>query len=313
MKILVASLALFVLVSCGTTSKKVINLPPLGPNVPVQMFYSKPNIKFDVVCEIEAKGNNSIGGGYTQKEDFEPMFKTEARKCGADGVIFGFMHGFRDGAVTAQATGIRILGQPAAVTDEKQMTAYSLAIQSHDLPKIRLLLEKVPKKRFDRAPTDDELVNLGLYIATLDGATCDKNVIQLLETEYEGRVTSFKPIQMSGGNKFDSDSPLCENVMARSLPRMEDKVSAVAAVNNHYVDLLNGADKKAVDQKAGRYLLLLEAAAKLIVESCQLSETDPVCAIKGSYMDFATRTKAVPLLAVKKNAKAVLGVFSSAK
>ena len=71
-----------------TTSKKLVDLPLLADDAPVQKFWSEPNIKYEKVCEIEADGNNYLGGAYTQKEDFEDMFKKEVRKCGADGVIF---------------------------------------------------------------------------------------------------------------------------------------------------------------------------------------------------------------------------------
>lgn len=103
---------------CGTTSTKLIDLPPLAVDAPVKMFWSLPNIKYDNVCDIEAIGSNSLFRSFTYKTDFENMFKAEARKCGANGVIFKSMFGYRKGSVTALAAGIRIKSQAAKLTGE---------------------------------------------------------------------------------------------------------------------------------------------------------------------------------------------------
>ncbi len=125
------------LIGCGTTSKKLMELPPLAEDAPVQVFWSEPNVKYERVCEIEAKGNNSLGGMYTKKEDFETMFKKEARKCGADAVIYSFLNGFSQGTVTAYATGVKIKGQTAGLIEEDKIKAFSIAIQTHDLNKTK--------------------------------------------------------------------------------------------------------------------------------------------------------------------------------
>jgi hypothetical protein len=298
--------SLFLLGGCGTTSKKLITLPPLAENTPVQIFYSQPNLKYDKVCEIEAVGNNSIGAGYTQKEDFESMFKQEARKCGADGVIFGFMSGYSKGKVTAYGTGIKVTGQSAVLVDENKIKAFSLAIQSHDLPKVKELLANVPKKQTERAPTDDELVNLGLYIATLDGLNCEKKIVGLLQEEYGGTVPMFRAINFYSADKPDSNAPLCNDVILRSLPKMKDRPKAIVEINNHYVGLLNNSYDSKLNEKAAKYSKLLNLAAQMIAESCKLSSTDPICATKGAYLDFANKSKSFSLPAVKKNAKDIL-------
>jgi hypothetical protein len=297
------------LAGCGTKSKKLVELPPLAENAPVQMFYSQPNLKYDKVCEIEAVGNNSLSTGYTQKEDFESMFKKEARKCGADGVIFSFMSGYQQGKVSAYGTGIKITGQGAGLTSEDKIKAFSLAIQSHDLPKVKELLSGVPKKQSDRAPTDDELVNFGLYIATLDGLNCDAKIVTLLEEEYGGYVPMFKAVNFYSADKPDSNSPLCRDVMARSFPKMKDRSKAIVEINNHYVALLNNSYDSKLNEKAGKYSKLLNAAAKEISSSCKTSSTDPACATKGAYLDFANKSKNAGVANVKKNAKDVLATL----
>ncbi|HEY8272423.1 MAG TPA: hypothetical protein VIG33_16140 [Pseudobdellovibrionaceae bacterium] len=300
----------FVLVAgCGTTSKKLMALPPLAETAPVQVFYSQPNLKYDKVCEIEAVGNNSIGGSYTQKEDFEVMFKKEARKCGADGVIFGFMHGYQQGKVTAYGTGIKISGQGAGLSGENKIKAFSLAIQSHDLAKVKELLGAVPKEQSERAPTDDELVNLGLYIATLDGLTCDEKIVSLLEDEYGATVPMFNAINFYSTDKNDSNTPLCRDVMARSFPKMKDRSKAIVEINNHYVALLNSSYDTKLNGKAAKFSKLLNVAARAISDSCKTSSTDPACATKGAYLDFANKSKNAGVASIKKNAKDVLAIL----
>jgi hypothetical protein len=241
---------------------------------------------------------------YRTKEDFASMFRDEARKCGADGVIFKFLSGFSSGSVTAYATGVKLLGKAAGLTDSDKIKAFSLAIQSHDLAKVKELLAPVPKSSSERAPSDDQMVNLGLYIAALDGLNCDAKIVNLLEKEYEARVPKFRAIDMFGGNKSDSDTPLCRDVMARSLPSMTPLADAVLQVNNHYVRLLNYSSRD-LEKKAAKYEALLVTAAKIIQESCHRSSTDPICAMKGAYLDFAKKSSAASVNSVKKNGAAV--------
>lgn len=309
MRFFILAIVTLMLVGCGTTSKKLLDLPPLAENAPVQMFWAEPNVKYDKVCEIEAVGNNSLGGGYRNKEDFEDMFKKEARKCGADGVIFKFLHGYQQGKVTAYATGIQVTSQAAGLTDTNKVKAFSLAVQSHDLPTVKKLISAVAKKQAERAPTDDELINLGLYIAALDGMNCDKKIVDLLEKEYEGRVSKFRAVNFFSVDKPDSNTPLCDDVIARSLPKMQDKSKAIVEVNNHYVGLLNSTYDRKLNEKAARYRKVLTVAANMIADACKLSETDPICATKGAYLDFANKTKNVKLSSVKKNAQEVLKIL----
>lgn len=294
---------------CGTTSKKLVDLPPLDKNAAVQVFYSEPNLKYKKVCEITATGNNSIGSSYTEKEDFANMFMSEARKCGADGVIFSFMSGTRNGNVTAYGTGIKITGQSAGLSDENKVKAFSLAIQSHDYLKVKEILTNVPKKSGDRAPTDDELVNVGLYIATLDGMNCDKEIVNLLSNEYGAYVPKFKAFNFNSFSKPDSNAPLCNDVMARSFAKMKDPSNAIVEINNHYVNLLGNPYDAKLGAKAARYSKLLTTAAQAIAASCKVSSVDPICAIKGSYLDFANKTKNAKLSALKKNANSVLAIL----
>ncbi len=309
-KILLLSLSVL-FVGCGTTSKKLMDLPPLAETAPVQVFYSQPNLKYERVCEIEAKGNNSLGGGYTQKEDFEKMFQQEARKCGADGVIFSFMSGYSQGNVTAYGTGIKISGQSAGLTSDDKIKAFSLAIQTHDLGKVKELLASVPKQKKDRAPTDDQLVDLGLYIATLDGLTCDSKVVDLLEKDYEGIVPKFKAVSLYSADKNDQNSPLCNDVIARSLPKMADLSQAVLEVNNHYVEQLNRSYDHDLEKKVVRYNSLLKEASRLIADACKKSSTDSTCAMKNGYLDFANKSKIAKSSAIKKNANDVLKILSN--
>jgi hypothetical protein len=301
----------FAFTGCGTTSKKIMELPPLAENAPVQVFYSKPNLKYDSVCEIEAVGNNSIGQSYTQKEDFAEMFQKEARKCGADGVIFSFLSGYKNGNVTAYGTGIKIRGQTAALSSPEKLKAFSLAIQTHDLKKVRELLASVPKAKAERAPTDDDIVNLGLYIATLDGLSCDTKIVELLESEYGATVPKFKALNLVATGRNDSNTPLCNDVMARSLPKMTDIPQAVIDVNNLYVELLNNTYDKDLDKKAAKYNRLLKEASRLVKTTCLRSSTDPACAMKNGYLDFAKKTKDVKLPAIKKNAQDILSILST--
>lgn len=300
----------FLAVGCGSTSKKIKDLPPLAKDAPVQVFYSVPNIKYEEVCSIEAKGNNSFGASYRYKEDFAEMFKEEARKCGADGVIFSSLHGYAQGSVTAYATGVKILSKEAGLTDPNAIKAFSLAIQSHDLPKVREIIAKIPKDPKERAPSDDQMINIGLYIATLDGLKCDPKMIYLLEKEYKGRVPKFEAINFFSLDKPDSNSPLCQNVMARSLGRMENHSEAVIKINNHYVGLLNNQFDQQLNRKAQQYNKLLVEGAKLITQRCQKSSVDPVCALKGAFVNVARTSKNFKQPAVRKNAADILAILS---
>lgn len=206
--------------------------------------------------------------------------KTLRCRCFGLSQILSTRLGYEEGRVTAYGTGIKITGQAAGLSDENKVKASSLAIQSRDLPKVKELLSTVPQKSAERAPTDDQLVNLGLYIATLDGMACDLAIVKLLEEEYEAHVPNFQALVLSG--KFDFNTPLCNDVMARSLPKMEDKLKAVVQINNHYVELLNSSLDAQKNVKASKYNKLLVSASQMIAEACARSTTDPICATNGS-------------------------------
>jgi hypothetical protein len=294
------------LAGCGTSSTKIMNLPPLAEDAPVQVFYSEPNIKYEKVCEIKAVGNNSFGASYTTKEDFKGMFEKEARKCGANGAIFSFLSGFSSGSVTAYATGIRITSQEANLDDSEKIKAFSMAIQAHDEKKVRQLLNNVSKNSSERAPTDDEMVNLGLYIASLGGLECDGKIVELLENEYGGYVPKYNAVTIGS----DSDTPLCKDVIAKSLPKMKNQLDAVVKTNNHYIGLLKYPSDD-FEKRVAAYNKLLVQASKLIVEGCERSDTDPVCAVKAAYIHFADQTKVAKSSALKKNARDILKVLGN--
>lgn len=308
MKLKSIFLAAALLAGCGTTSTKFVHLPALPKDAPVEVFYSTPNLKYEKICDIEATGNNSLGGGYTQKEDFASMFKEEARKCGADGVIFNYLSGFQSGTVKAYATGIKITGKGAGLVDAEKIKAFSLAIQSHDLKKVSEIIAPVPKQQKERAPSDDALINQGLYIATLDGLSCDPKIVQLLEKEYEGRVTQFGAVNIWVSGRSDSETPFCQNVMARSLSKMVPLSDAIVKVNNHYVSLIMDAEDD-LPKKAAAFRELLITAAKLIAGACQKDSTDPVCATKGAFLDLSNKTKNALIKSVKSNATQVLAIL----
>ena len=153
------------------------------------------------------------------------------------------------------------------------------------------------------------MINLGLYIATLDGLGCDSKIVNLLEKQYGGRIPKFKAINFYSASKPDSNTPLCNDVVARSFSSMVDKSQAIVEVNNHYVALLNRSYDKQIDLKAGKYTKLLAIAARTIADACAKSSTDSICATKGAYLDFANKSKSVKLPNIQKNAKLVLGIL----
>ncbi len=190
---------------------------------------------------------------------------------------------------------------------------FSLAIQSQDLTKVRELLLNVPKQPKNRTPSDDAVINLGLYVATLDGLRCSAKIVGLLEVEYEARVTRFGAVQLPSKTRTDSQTPLCLDVMARSLAHMENQEAAVLSINNYYVDLLanyNGAD---LELRIAAYNQLLREASKLIAEVCKRSQDDPICALRTSFIDFSTKTKGIKSRALEQNSKDVLKILGVAE
>lgn len=295
--------------ACGTSSKKIIDLPPLAEDAPVEVFWSVPNLRYTEVCTIEAQGNNSLAWMYDEKEDFADMFQSEARKCGANGVIFSFLSGTKGGAVTAYATGVRIESRKAELTSQELVKAYSLAIQSGDLDKVRTILAPIAKDPAERAPSDDNLVNIGLYIAATRGLDCLPEMVTLFENEYGAHIEKFGAVLIGE----ESAVPLCRDVVARSFPKMADKVEAIRKINNLYVGLLNTSFDSRRAEKAARYEKLLQRAAFAIVDACAASATDPVCSMKGAYLDFAQKTRLSSVAAFKQNAKQVIGALSGPK
>lgn len=292
---------------CGSISNKRMDLPPLPDTEPVQVYYSKPNIKYDEVCDIEVR-NSVLLPSSTSKEDFEEKFKDEARKCGANSVIVGFSISYPGGAEKRFGTGIRIKSQAAALTGEDKVKAFSLAIQTHDLLKLSEILAPVPKHKSERAPTDDQMVDLGLYIALLDGLECDSKIVGLLEKNYEAVVPKFGAITLAG--KSDSNVPLCNDVMARALEKMRDATDAVRETNNHYVRQLKSSYEKDFEKRVSKYNELLKAAARVIANACMRSGTEPTCVMKNGFLSFSNQTKNSKSASVRKNAVDVLKILN---
>jgi hypothetical protein len=292
---------------CATPSKTLIKLPPLPDSAPVTIYDREPNIKFDRVCEIEIANRYSPSSPAFLTQEL----KTEARKCGADGVI---MYGRLLNAASSEstwATGIKIRGQEAVFVSAESVKAFSLAIQNHDLAKVRELLLQVPKQKKDRAPSDDTLINLGLYMATLDGLSCNAKMVGLLEMEYSGLMTKFGAVPMTGSSKSETQSPLCLDVAARSLAKMENPTTAVLTVNNYYVDLLANYEGRDLERRVSAYNQLLREAAQLISTACAKSVKDPTCELKKSFVDFAKKTKDIKSRALKRNAQDVLKILDT--
>jgi hypothetical protein len=269
----------------------------------VQVFYAPPDLKYDRVCEIDT----TVG-----LEDLITIFQREVRKCGADGVIMS--GNYHDGTPyygewIFHGTGIRINGQTAIFTTRDKKSAFSLGIQAHDLAKVREVLSSVPRRRQARAPSDDQVVDLGLYIATLDGLNCDASIVELLEKEYEAVFPKFNAVSFYIADHNDSNTPLCADVVARSLARMTDLPTAVLEIHNHYVEQLNRPYDHNLDTKVGKYNSLLKEASRMIVNACKLSSIDPTCMLKNPYLNLANRTKAVKSVLLSKNANDVFEIL----
>lgn len=290
---------------CTTPSKTWLKLPPLPDTTPVTIYDREPNIKFDRVCEFE------IATRYTPSS---PAFvtqeiKSEARKCGADGAIMYSRLLTAGSGESTWVTAIKIKSHEAVFISPDSVKEFSLAIQKHDLAKVRELLMKVPKQRHDRAPSDDTLINLGLYIATLDGLSCNAKMVGLLEVEYEGYVTKFGAVTMKNATQNDSQAPLCLDVMARSIAKMENPTNAVLTVNNYYVDLLANYDGRDLERRISAYNQLLREAAQLINTACAKSEKEPTCALKNSFIDVAGKTIDIKSRSLKRNANDIMKIL----
>ncbi|CAN5638910.1 hypothetical protein BH10BDE1_BH10BDE1_11180 [soil metagenome] len=293
------------MLGCATSSKTWVQLPPLPDSAEVTIFDREPNVKFDRICEFEIANRYSS----SSPTAITQVLKSEARKCGADGVINYSSLLSTSTSDSTWATGIKIRSRDAVFVSPESVKAFSLAIQNHDLVKVKELLSRVPKQQKDRAPSDDTLIDLGLYIATLDGLACNAKMVGLLEVEYEGKFSKFEAVKMKGV-KTDSQTPLCLDVVARSIARMEKPSSAVLAVNNYYVDLLANYDGPDLEPRVSAYNQLLVQASRLIVEACAKSAADPTCNLKKSFLDFASKTKDIKSRALKRNAKDILKILS---
>jgi hypothetical protein len=306
--ILTASFALgFALTGCATPSKTWLKLPPLPDSAPVTIYDREPNVKFDRVCEIEIPNRYQPSSPALITQEL----KSEARKCGADGVIMYSRLLSAGAGDSTWATAIKIHSHEAVFVSPESVKVYSLAIQNHDLTKVREILANVPKQRQDRAPSDDTLINLGLYTATLDGLSCNAKMVGLLEVEYQGFVSKFGAVAINNAVKNDSQTPLCLDVMARSLARMENPQAAVLMVNNYYVDLLANYDGRDLERRVAAYNQLLRESSQLIASACAKSAKDATCALKTSFLDFASKTKDIKSRALKRNAKDVLKILGA--
>jgi hypothetical protein len=306
-KIFITCFLVFVF-GCGTTSKKLKDMKPLGTDDPVQMFWSTPNLKYDPVCLIEAHGNNTLVMAFLKKEDFTSIFEKEARKCGADGVVYQSMSAISRGDMIAYGTGIKIRSKTSALNVEKIKT-FSIAVRDRDQQKAQDLIRDIPKKRDERAPSDDELINIGLYLTTIQGFDCEDKMVDLLQNQYEGRVPEFAMVKSFDSEHQDSDTPYCKTVMAKSLPQMDDAKGALTTVEHYYRNLISGKHGAYYKKKVQAYHDLLTEASKLIQRRCSKSATDPVCALKANYVKFATEQQKSQTKNVKMNATDVLSIL----
>lgn len=300
--------ALSCIFACASTTKRLKDERPLGPHDPVQVFWSEPNLKFEVVCTIEAHGNNALVMAFQKKEDFRSIFEKEARKCGANGVIYLSMSPVTHGDVSAFGTGIKILSKSSALDADKIKT-FSLAVRDQDLERAKELIKDIPKSRDERAPSDDELINIGLYLTALQGLKCDEKMVQLLQDEYQGRVTEYSMVKSFGDDEPDSNTPLCSNVMAKSLPEMNDTNKAVDYTQRYYNELQQPPFLKSYKAKIAAYHDLLLASAKLIQAGCAKSATDTTCALKPEYLKWAHAQEKSVTQAIRHNARDVLEIL----
>ncbi|MBC7371634.1 MAG: hypothetical protein H7326_08720, partial [Bdellovibrionaceae bacterium] len=110
-------------------------------------------------------------------------------------------------------------------------------------------------------------------------------------------------------DKKDASAALCKDVMANSLPRMQEPAKTLDDVSNQYVKLINDGAEKQLEKKAAAYNRLLTTASYMIQEACKKSDTDPVCLMKPAYQAFAKLSKNSKTKSVKRNANAVLDIL----
>ena len=155
-------------------------------------------------------------------------------------------------------------------------------------------------------------INTALYVATLEGLSCHKKIVNLLEKEYGGYITKISVMSNWNQTRSYLNSPLCNNVLARSFSKVHDKLKFIQQVNDFYIQLISGRDKQ-MNLKAKQYHKLLVVISNSINKACQKSQTDPVCAIRGSFIDIANKSKKASSPNVRKNAQTLLKILGSGK
>ena len=84
----------------------------------------------------------------------------------------------------------------------------------------------------------------------------------------------------------------------RTIGKTAGTSGAGLQVNNHHADHLNQTVGADFEIKTSKYNLIVKEAAKLIVDYCKRSTTEPTCAMKNLYLELANKLKTS-----KKNTK----------
>lgn len=196
-----------------------------------------------------------------------------------------------------------------SIANDPLFKAVSAAIETRDQKMLRKVLKNISKKPEFRKSEENDILNAGLYLATLDGLKCETIIIHILEKIYQARVLKLKAVHFISVDKNHESSPLCRDVIANSLPRMNDPAVVLNEVSEYYVKLITDDSEKQIEKKAASYNRLLTTASYMIKEACKKSESDSVCQLKPTFQAFANQSKNSKTRAVKRNAGAVLDIL----
>lgn len=254
---------------------------PRPANKPVRIIY-KNKSDFDFIhkdiCHITLKVAKK------PLKSYHEALKADARKCGANGVIIT-MAKARNKKMLIKAVGIRIysLGKKLGQTLYDQII---LAINNDKLDTVKVLLEKVDKRRGRRAPSDSLRLDSLFYIAAEKGLDCNPGILQIFSS-YESILAYFDFDKGEYKEGIPNEKLIyCGNALSLFFPDIKNKASFMNDLNKHYNKFLlkssktNSKESEMFKIMLGRYQDLFVQSLGYLNETCSKNNKRKECAFK---------------------------------
>jgi hypothetical protein len=280
-------LLLFLLINLSTCASfnKLFNIR--GDLPQVTLFNNEPPFEYEVLCKIRVV---RIFRTYNDKIIVKDRdIKKEVRKCGGNGFIFEKAYKLKTG-VTITGKGIKVYDVIPKINQENAKKL-AFAAKNGDLGGANKILRLVSRRTKTRASKDSSILNGALYLAARKGLKCNKELVELLQNDYQAMIPSFNYVTVFKDQLIDQNIINCGNVLERSYSKIEKRLQFAMDFHDYFWKFLH--DFPQINFKHYRlrkYRKILRLVTESIDFACRSSKRSKLCL---SRYPFIRRLKAV--------------------